>query len=79
MRKKRTLIDQPFSMLKGVKLVESTYELLCKKIAAITERTMIEFESNLGEKFMEDDRRNFNLFERQKLKKSVATDYNAVD
>ena len=50
-----------------------------KKFAAITERTMIEFESNLGEKFMEDDGRNFNLFERQKLKKSVATDYNAVD
>ena len=66
-------------MLKGVKLVESTYELLCKKFAAITERTMIEFESNLGEKFMEDDGRNFNLFERQKLKKSVATDFNAVD
>ena len=49
------------------------------KFSAIIERTKIEFKSKLGKKFMEEAGGNLNIFERKKLEKSLATDYNAID
>ena len=58
---------------------EKSYELLCKMFSAVPERTKEELESTLGRKFMGYASGNFRDFERQKLKGSTVTDYNAVD
>ena len=77
----RTVVDQPFSVPKCVRLArmpEKSYELLCKIIAAVPERTKNQLELILGRKFMGYAGENFSDFERQNLKGSAATDYNAV-
>ena len=78
----RTIVDQAFSVPKGVRLArmsEKSYELLCKKFAAVPERTSEKLEPILGKKFMGYASGIFSNFERQKQKGSTATDYNAVD
>ena len=78
----RTIVDQAFSGPKCVRLArmsEKSYELLCKIISAVPERSKEELESILGRKFMGYASGNFSDFERQKQKGSTVTDYNAVD
>ena len=58
---------------------EKSYELLCKMFSAVPERTKEELKSTLGRKFLGYVSGNFSDFERQKLKGSTVTDYNAVD
>ena len=61
------------------RLLEKSYELLCKMFSAVRERTKEELEPILGKKFMGYASGNFSDFERQKQKGSTATGYNAVD
>ena len=78
----RTILDQAFSVPKCVRLArmsEKSYELLCKIISAVPERTKEELESILGKKFMGYVSGNFSDFERQKQRGSTVTDYNTVD
>ena len=78
----RTVVNQPFSVPKCVRLArmsEKSYELLCKTFAAVPERTKNQLELILGRKFMGYAGGNFSDFEKQNLKGSAATDYNAVD
>ena len=58
---------------------EKSYELLCKMLSAVPERTKEELESILGKKFMGYASGNFTDFERQTQKGSTVPDYNAVD
>ena len=81
-KKMRTIVDQAFSVPKCVRLAsmsEKAYELLCKMLSAVPEKTNEELESILGKKFMGYASGNFSDFERQKQKGSTVTDYNAVD
>ena len=67
----RTIVDQAFSVTKCVRLArmsENSYELLCKMLSAVPERTKEKLESILGKKFMGYASRNFTDFERQKQK-----------
>ena len=48
------------------RMSEKSYELLCKIISAVPERTKEELESILGKKFMGYVSGNFSDFERQK-------------
>ena len=78
----RTIVDQAFSVPKCVRLArmsEKPYELLCKILSAVPERTKEELESILGKKFMGYVSGNFSDFERQKQRGSTVTDYNTVD
>ena len=77
----RTIVDQAFSVPKCVRIArmsERSYELLCKMLSTVPERTKEELESILRKKFMGYASRNFIDFERQKQKGSTVTDYNAV-
>ena len=56
-----------------------SYELLCKMLSAVPERTKEELESILAKKFMGYASGNFSDFERQKQKGSTVADYNAED
>ena len=74
-------MDQAFSVPKCVRFSrrsEKPYELLCKMLAAVPERTKDELEPILR-KFMGYASGNFKDFERQKQGGSTATIYNAVD
>ena len=78
----RTIVDQAFSLPKCVRLVrmsEKSYEVLCKMLSAVLERTKEELELILGRKFMGYVSGNFSDFERQKQRGSTVTDYNTVD
>ena len=78
----RTIVDQAVSVPNCVRLArmsEKSYELLCRMFAAVPERTKEELEPILGKKFMGYASGNFSDFERQKQKRSTATDYNVVD
>ena len=81
-RSTRTIVDQAFSVLKCVRLVrmsEKFYELLCKMLSAVPDRTKEDLEPILRKKFMGYASGKFSDFERQKQKGSTVTDYNAVD
>ena len=78
----RTIVHQVFSVPKCVRLTrmsEKSYELLCKMLSAVPERTKEELESMLGRKFMGYVSGNFSDLERQKQRGSTVTDYNKVD
>ena len=78
----RTIVDQAFSVPKCVRLTrmsEKFYELLCKMLSAVPERTREELELILGKTFMGYVSGNFSDFERQKQRESTVTDYNTVD
>ena len=78
----RTIVDQAFSVPKCVRLArmsEKSYELLCKMLSAVPERTKEELESILGKKYMGYVSGNSSDFERQKQRGSTVTDYNTVD
>ena len=78
----RTIVDQAFSVPKCVRLKrisKKSYNLLCKIISAVLERTKEELESILGWKFMGYVSGNSSDFERQKQRGSTVTDYNTVD
>ena len=78
----RTIVDQAFSVPKCVRVTrksEKSYELLCKMLSAVPERTKEELESILGRKFMGYVSGNFSDFERQKQRGSTVTYYNTVD
>ena len=64
----RTIVDQAFSVPKCVRLTrmsEKSYELLCKMLSAVPERSKKELESILGRKFMGYVSGNFSDFERE--------------
>ena len=61
------------------RMSEKSYELLCKMLSAVPERTKEELESMLGRKFMGYVIGNFSDLERQKQRGSTVTDYNKVD
>ena len=58
----KTIVDRAFSVPKCVRLArmsEKSYELLCKMLSAVPERTKEELESILGKKFMGTASGNF--------------------
>ena len=64
----RTIVDQAFSVPKCVRLTrmsKKSYELICKMLSAVPDRTKEELESILGRKFMGYVSGNFSDFERQ--------------
>ena len=63
----RTIVDQAFSVPKCIRLAmmsEKSYELLCKMLSAVPERTKEELEPILEKKFMGYASGNFSDFER---------------
>ena len=75
-------MDQAFSVPKCVRLArmsEKFYELLCKIISTVSERTKEEIDLILEQNFMGYASGMFSDFERQKQKGSTVTDYNVVD
>ena len=75
-------MEQDFSVPNCVRLARmsvNSYELLYKMFSAVPERPKEELDPILGKKLMVYVSRNFSDFERQKQKRSTATDYNTVD